>query len=196
MELKGQYEISATRKKVWEALNDPKVLQGAIPGIETLEKKSETEFGALLTAKVGPVKAKFKGVVTLSELNPPSSYKISGEGQGGVAGFARGACQVFLDEDNGITCLRYEADVQVGGKLAQIGSRMISGVAIKMADEFFSAFGGLVEEASELGDSTVTETSNNDQQDVFAVEDRKAIQPLVWISGLVVIAGVLVWYFS
>ena len=108
--------------------------------IETLEKKSATEFAATVTAKVGPVKAKFAGQVTLSDLDRPRGYRITGEGQGGVAGFAKGTCLVTLAGSEGKTELSYEAEAQVGGKLAQIGSRMVAGVARKMADEFFGAF--------------------------------------------------------
>jgi carbon monoxide dehydrogenase subunit G len=124
-----------------QALNDPEVLKLCIPGCEELDKTSDTGFAAKVRAKVGPVSARFAGAVTLSELNPPESYTISGEGKGGAAGFAKGGAKVHLAEDGGATTLSYEVDAQVGGKLAQIGSRLISGTAKKMADDFFGTDG-------------------------------------------------------
>jgi hypothetical protein len=140
MELTGEYRIPASRERVWEALNDPDVLKASIPGCETLERTGEDGYAATVTAKVGPVKAKFKGAVTLSDLDPPNSYTISGEGKGGAAGFARGSARVTLAEDGGETVLAYVVDANVGGKLAQIGSRLIDGAAKKLADEFFTKF--------------------------------------------------------
>ena len=135
MEITGEYRIAAPRALVWKALNDPAVLRAAIPGIESFDKKSDTEFIATVVVKIGPVKARFKGSVTLSELDPPHGYQIKGEGQGGVAGFARGTCEVKLYEESGETLLRYHANAQVGGKLAQVGSRMISGVVKKLGEK-------------------------------------------------------------
>lgn len=140
MEMTGEYRIPAPREDVWAALNDPEVLKDCIPGCETLDKVSDTEMTATVTAKVGPVKAKFKGNVVLSDLNPPESYTISGEGSGGVAGFAKGGAEVRLAEEGSETILSYTAKAQVGGKLAQIGSRLIDSTAKKMADDFFGAF--------------------------------------------------------
>ena len=140
MDLSGEYRIKAPREKVWEALNAADVLRRAIPGCEKLERISDTELNGTVKAKVGPVKATFSGKVTLSELNPPHSYVISGEGTGGVAGFAKGGAKVTLEEDGEETVLRYVAKATVGGKLAQIGSRLIVGVSRKMADQFFTAF--------------------------------------------------------
>jgi carbon monoxide dehydrogenase subunit G len=144
MEMTGEYRIAAPRQTVWEALNDPEVLRASIPGCEELVKKSDTELEAKVTAKVGPVKARFGGNVTLGNLNPPESYTISGQGSGGAAGFAKGGADVRLIEDGADTILRYEAKADVGGKLAQIGSRLIQGTAKKMADEFFGTFSRLV----------------------------------------------------
>lgn len=141
MDMTGEYRIPAPRQTVWEALNDPDILKASIPGCDELTKKSPTELEAKVTAKVGPVKAKFGGNVTLSDLNPPESYVISGQGSGGAAGFAKGGANVHLSEDGpGTTILRYEAKADVGGKLAQIGSRLIDGTAKKLADQFFTAF--------------------------------------------------------
>jgi carbon monoxide dehydrogenase subunit G len=140
MDMTGQYRIPAPREQVWAALNDPAMLKASLPGCETLEKLSDREFAATVIAKVGPVKAKFNGNVTLSNLNPPESYTISGEGKGGAAGFAKGGADVRLTEDGDITVLTYTAKADVGGKLAQLGSRLIDGTAKKLADEFFDNF--------------------------------------------------------
>ncbi len=146
MDMTGEYRIPAPRQRVWEALNDPEILRQAIPGCEQLDKVSEQEMTARVKAKVGPVSATFSGRVTLGDLNPPESYTISGEGSGGVAGFAKGGARVNLAEDGADTVLRYEAKADVGGKLAQIGSRLVQGTARKMADDFFSRFSRIVGE--------------------------------------------------
>ncbi len=142
MHMTGEYRIEAPRETVWAALIDPEVLKRCIPGCEELEQTSEREFTAKVKAKVGPVSARFVGAVSLSDLNPPESYRISGEGKSGAAGFAKGAAMVTLAEDGGATMLVYEIEAQVGGKLAQIGQRLIAGTTKKMADDFF---GRLVE---------------------------------------------------
>ncbi|MBM3621351.1 MAG: carbon monoxide dehydrogenase subunit G [Alphaproteobacteria bacterium] len=144
MDFSGEYRIPAPRQKVWEALNDPAILQQAIPGCESLEKTSDTELKAQVRMRVGPVSAKFGGKVTLSDFDPPNSYRISGEGQGGAAGFAKGGAVVKLADDGGGTVLTYTADAQVGGKIAQVGARLIEGTAKKLADEFFGKFAELV----------------------------------------------------
>ena len=141
MDMTGEYRIPAPREKVWAALSDPETLKRSLPGCESLEKVSETEFVATVVAKVGPVKAKFNGNVGLTNLNPPESYTIAGEGKGGAAGFAKGSADVRLTEtDANATVLVYTARADVGGKLAQLGSRLIDGTAKKMADEFFENF--------------------------------------------------------
>jgi len=144
MDFSGEYRIPASREKVWEALNDPAVLQQCIPGCETLEKSGDNELKANVRMKIGPVSAKFGGKVTLSDMDPPNGYRISGEGQGGAAGFAKGGAVVKLTEADGATVLNYTADAQVGGKIAQIGARLIDGTAKKLADEFFSKFSEVV----------------------------------------------------
>jgi uncharacterized protein len=147
MDMSGEYRIPAPRDRVWAALNDPEVLRQAIPGCEELIKHSDTELEAKVTAKVGPVKAKFTGNVRLENINAPESYSIVGEGKGGAAGFAKGGADVHLKEDGSDTILTYNAKAEVGGKLAQIGSRLIQGTAKKMADEFFSKFSQIVTDA-------------------------------------------------
>lgn len=145
MDITGEYTIPAPRQQVWEALNDPEVLKAALPGCEEMEKVSDTEFAAKITAKIGAVRAKLKGKVELSEIDPPHSYVITGSGQGGVAGFAKGGAKVTLDDaPGGGTILRYEAKADLGGKLAAVGSRVIQGVAKKMADDFFGKFSRIV----------------------------------------------------
>jgi carbon monoxide dehydrogenase subunit G len=144
MQMTGQYRIEAPRQSVWEALNDVDVLRACIPGVEEIEKTSDTSFSAKVKAKVGPVSARFAGDVTLSDLDPPNGYTIRGEGKGGAAGFAKGGAKVRLTDDGDATLLSYDVDAQVGGKLAQIGSRLIDGTAKKMADDFFSRFAAQV----------------------------------------------------
>ena len=144
MEIKGEYRIAASREKVFAALNDVAILQACIPGCESLEKTSDTEMKAKVRMRIGPVSASFTGKVTLSDLDPPNGYKISGEGQGGAAGFAKGGAVVTLREDGADTILNYNVDAQVGGKIAQVGARLIDGTARKLADEFFSKFTAMV----------------------------------------------------
>jgi carbon monoxide dehydrogenase subunit G len=140
MTMAGEQLLPAPREKVWAALNDVEVLKQCIPGCESLEKLSDTEFQAIATNKIGPVKARFKGKVRLTDLDPPNGYKISGEGDGGIAGFAKGGATVTLTEKDGGTLLSYTVEAQIGGKLAQLGQRLINGVAKKLADDFFAKF--------------------------------------------------------
>lgn len=140
MEIKGAYKIAASREKVWASLNDPEILKKCLPGCEKLDKESDTAFTATIKAKVGPVSARFSGAVTLEDLDPPNGYRIVGEGKGGVAGFAKGGAKVSLRDDGGATVLEYDAEAKVGGKLAQIGSRLVLGTARKLADDFFKKF--------------------------------------------------------
>ena len=140
MTMNGEVQLAAPREAVWEKLNDPAVLKVCIPGCQSLEKTSDNEMQAVAKVKVGPVSATFKGKVTLSDIDPPNGYRISGEGQGGIAGFAKGGARVALTTADAGTKLSYDVEAQVGGKIAQLGSRMIDGVAKKMADQFFSNF--------------------------------------------------------
>ncbi len=140
MEMRGEHRIPASRQAVWEALNSPDVLKQCIPGCEALEKLSDTEMKATVAVSVGPVKARFHGKVELTDIKAPASYSIVGEGQGGVAGFGKGGADVQLAEENGETVLTYQAKAQVGGKLAQLGSRLIDSTAKKLADQFFTKF--------------------------------------------------------
>ncbi|WP_366555897.1 SRPBCC family protein [Aquibaculum sediminis] len=141
MEMSGEQRIPAPRQVVWDALNDPEVLKASIPGCESLEQNEAGDaFDAKVRAKVGPVSARFAGSVNLTDINPPESYTISGEGKGGAAGFAKGGANVKLTEEGSETLLSYDVNAKVGGKLAQLGSRLIDGTARKMADDFFARF--------------------------------------------------------
>jgi carbon monoxide dehydrogenase subunit G len=145
--IEGEERISAPVQKVWEALNDPEVLKICIPGCQSLEKKSDTDLAATVVLKIGPIKAKFLGAVKLKNLKPPHSYTIEGEGQGGIAGFAKGGADVTLTEESaGVTVLNYAAKADVGGKIAQLGSRLITSTSKKLAGEFFSTFNAKVSE--------------------------------------------------
>jgi carbon monoxide dehydrogenase subunit G len=145
MTMTGEVQLPASRQVVWEKLNDTEVLKACIPGCEELTKDSDTEFRAVAVSKIGPVKARFKGKVHLTDLDPPNGYKISGEGDGGVAGFAKGGATVSLTDKDGGTLLTYNVEAQIGGKLAQLGQRLVNGAAKKVADDFFRNFAGAVE---------------------------------------------------
>lgn len=147
MDISGDYEIPASRETVWAMLNDPEILRQCIPGCETIEMTGEDSFTAKVTLKIGPVKAKFSGDVVLSDKVHPQSYRIGGEGKGGVAGFAKGAADVHLEEvDANTTRLEYKVDAQIGGKIAQLGSRLIDSTTKKLSDKFFDNFTQLVSE--------------------------------------------------
>ncbi len=149
MQMNDSQRIPASREKVWAALNDPDILRQCIPGCQNLEMTSPTEMMAKVVIKVGPVKATFGGKVTLSDLDPPNGYKITGEGSGGVAGFAKGGAAIRLESaGEGETILHYEVDSQIGGKLAQLGGRLIDSTAKKLAGEFFTKFGAVVSEGA------------------------------------------------
>ena len=148
MTMTGEVQLPAPRQVVWEKLNDPAVLKSCIPGCEELDKSGDNEFQAAAKMKVGPVSARFKGRVTLSDFDPPNSYKITGEGEGGVAGFAKGGATVNLQDKDGGTLLVYNVEAQIGGKLAQLGQRLINGSAKKLADEFFANFAEAVKDGN------------------------------------------------
>jgi hypothetical protein len=186
MKLTGEYAIPATRQTVWEALNDPAVLQASIPGCNSLEATAENEFTAQVVARVGPVKAKFKGKVTLSDLTPPESYRITGEGQGGAAGFAKGGALVTLTADGDNTVLSYEVDATVGGKLAQIGQRLIDAAAKKMADDFFTTF--IVQILEPAGPAVSTPANDNAADPAPADPDRGARAGMILLAAVFVLA--------
>jgi uncharacterized protein len=136
----GEIDLPAPQQAVWEKLNDPEVLKACIPGCESIEKLSDTELQAVAKIKIGPVSATFRGKVELSDINPPHGYTISGEGQGGIAGFAKGGAKVHLSPIETGTRMTYAVEAQVGGKIAQLGARLIDGVAKRLADQFFERF--------------------------------------------------------
>jgi len=144
MTMSGEQLLPASRETVWGKLNDPEVLKVCIPGCETLDLLGANEFQVVATNKIGPVKARFKGKVRLTDLDPPNGYRISGEGDGGIAGFAKGGATVKLAEKDGGTLLTYNVEAQIGGKLAQLGQRLINGAAKKLADDFFAKFAAAV----------------------------------------------------
>ena len=202
MDLTGEERIPAAKAQVWEALNDAEILKQSISGCESVERTSDTEFTAQVTAKVGPVKAKFKGNVTLSDINPPHSYTISGQGSGGAAGFGKGEAKVALEEDGeGATILRYSAHASVGGKLAQIGSRIVDGVANKMAADFFANFNAIVTEkfgavvAEEGIPETVREEMEAEAMPALA-EKAGSMNPMVIGTVAVAVLIAILYYFS
>jgi uncharacterized protein len=140
----GEQRIAASRRRVWEALNDPDILRQCIPGCQSLEKEADERLKATVAIKVGPISARFNGTVTLSDLDPPNAYMIAGEGQGGAAGFVKGNAKVRLSDDAGSTLLSYEVDAQVGGRLAQLGGAIIDATAKQLAGSFFKKFGEIV----------------------------------------------------
>lgn len=203
MEMNGEYRIPASREAVWAALNDAEVLAATIPGAESVEKTSDTSFAAVAKTKVGPVSARFKGNVTLSNIDAPNGYTLTGEGNGGAAGFAKGSADIKLTDDNGVTVLTYTVNAQIGGKLAQIGQRFIDSTASKLAEEFFGNF------SKALGGSKVeTLEQFEEQADAFGKSpDHDAIAPTgvprvpnddigqgysPWIWGTALIIGVVI----
>ena len=185
MQMSGEYRIPATRQAVWDALNDPEILKQCIPGCEELVRNGENGFDAKVVAKVGPVRAKFGGTVELSDIDPPNGYTISGQGQGGAAGFAKGGATVKLVDDGGETVLSYTVDASVGGKLAQIGSRLIDATAKKMADDFFSRFAETVAGPVAVGEGAPP-----------AAGEAKRLPAYLWVGGIVAIVIILLLVFA
>jgi carbon monoxide dehydrogenase subunit G len=208
MEITGEYRIPATREAVWKGLNDPEILRQSIPGCEILDKVSDFQFSGTVTAKVGPVKAKFRGGVTLSDLNPPKGYVLSGEGKGAAAGFAKGSAKVDLEEDGDATILQYSVDAQVGGKLAQVGSRLIEGTVKKLSAEFFQNFSNILASQCDPVDGPApnsTSSGSSEEAVSFAPQltemqtprDTSGSIPLaIWAVGVIVIVSVILWIFA
>jgi carbon monoxide dehydrogenase subunit G len=185
MDLTDEYAIAAPRQAVWAALNDAKVLRACIPGCEELIKHSDTAFEAKVRAKVGPVNARFVGQVRLTDLDPPNAYKIAGEGTSGAAGFAKGGATVSLEDKDGGTLLRYAVHATVGGKLAQVGSRLVDATARKMADQFFSRFAEHLQAVPEAAAEVAA-----------APAPAAGLRPWIWIAGLVAIVAILLLTFA
>jgi len=177
MEMTGEQLIPVPQAEVWRGLNDPEVLKACIAGCESIEKVSDNEYKVVIVAAVGPVKAKFSGKLVLADLNPPTSYSLSFEGSGGAAGFGKGGAQVSLKTEGAATRLTYSAKASVGGKLAQVGSRLIDGVARKMADDFFAAFNEkLAGPAAKPADAAAS------------AGGKRKIHPAWWVAGIVLVA--------
>jgi carbon monoxide dehydrogenase subunit G len=183
MEMTGEQIIPAAQAEVWRGLNDPQVLKACISGCESIEKLSEHEYLVLTTVAIGPVKAKFKGKLRLSDLDPPNAYSLSFDGQGGAAGFGKGTAKVSLAAQGTGTRLAYAVKAQVGGKLAQLGSRLIDGVAKKMADDFFAAFNANIAAPAQAAPAAA------------GIEAAPAAAPLWWVVAII-IAMFLLGYLS
>lgn len=189
MEMNVEQPIAASREQVWAALNDTEVLKASIPGCDSLEVTGEDSFKAQITAKVGPVKARFSFDVSLTDIDPPNGYTINGQGQGGAAGFANGSAAVSLREDGANTILAYQAKANVGGKLAQLGARLIDGTAAKLAGEFFTNFCAIVEGESEATDLHAVET---EIPAVTSASTTLGLPTWMWITvALVVFVSVI-----
>jgi len=216
MDFTGRYVIAAPPQKVWDAIYNSDVLKACIPGCEALERTSPTDFVATAKIKIGPVSATFKGKVTLSDMKPPSSVKLTGEGQGGVAGFAKGSADVTLTPEGDGTVLTYVAKATVGGKLAQIGQRLVDGAAKQIADDFFKRFRAVVAPAASLSPDPTTEeimaasaplaaAGVSDEphataEIVAAAPDapmaRSGLSPAIWVAGLIAVIAVLLLAFG
>lgn len=200
MEFKGRYFIPASADAVWAALNDPDILRRCISGCDRMEKTDPTHFSAAATLKIGPVKATFKANIALADLEPPRRCTLKGEGQGGVAGFARGEAEVVLTPDAGGTVLTYAAQAMIGGKLAQIGQRLIDGAAKQIADDFFTRFAEAVGSSiAQPAQIAAVETSPNDLAREAVPEpesERRGLAPEVWVVGLIAIIAILLLAFG
>ena len=205
MEFTGTYSIPASRAAVWDALNDPEILQACIPGCEAMAQQGDNQFEATVFAKVGPVQARFKGTVTLENLEPPIGYELKFDGSGGVAGFAKGDARINLTSEGDHTVMTYQANAKIGGKLAQIGQRLVDSSAKKMADDFFTEFsrlaafgfdpkaekeaGKVAEQTAETEAPSPTETGA-DQLSPSEPESDQAKS--VYVIGAIVLAALMV----
>jgi len=210
MEFTGRYLIPADPQAVWTALNDPAVLKACVPGCQSLERTDDTHFAAVATLKIGPVKATFKANIALSDMDPPHRCLLKGEGQGGVAGFARGEAEVLLTAEGNETALSYTAKASVGGKLAQIGQRLIDGAARQIADDFFSRFAAaltpippetelaaLIGASPELAEGL--EMAARTATGAAAQETsarREGAAPEIWVVGLIAVIVILLVLFG
>lgn len=195
MQMKGEQRIAATRQRVWEALNDPEILRQCVPGCQSLEKEAEDRFKAIVEIKIGPIGARFNGGVQLSELDPPSGYTITGEGQAGTVGFAKGGAKVRLTDDGGATLLSYDVESQVGGRLAQLGGPIIDATAKRLAAQFFKKFSAIVE-GTDSAPAVVSTAAVQPSASPGTASPRTASPappsphgvPIAWILALVVAA--------
>ena len=197
MELTGQQRIAAPIDKTWVALNDPGILKECITGCESLDRVSDNEYTVAMAVRIGPVNAKFKGKLALDNLDPPRGYTINFEGQGGVAGFGKGSADVKLTPDGGATVLDYTARAQVGGKIAQIGSRLVDMAAQKMADDFFAAFNARVAPPHGIDDAASQIAGAKGVDAGGRAGDKPSggsgVPKWVWIAGAIVIVAIVIW---
>ena len=191
MKLSGSYQINLSKEKVWEALNDPEILKQAIPGCEEFKKNSETEFTATATNKIGPFNASFTGDIELTDIDPPNSYKITGSGNSPV-GFASGEATVKLEGNEGGTNLIYEVEANVGGKIAQVGSRLIDMTAKKMADIFFGKFSELISIDDSLSSEKISEKKIDQTNET---KPKKQNQKILIYAGVAAILAILIYSF-
>jgi carbon monoxide dehydrogenase subunit G len=203
MEMSGERLIGATKDKVWTALNDPDVLRQCIPGCESVEKLSDTELKAVAAVKLGPIVARFTGKVLLSDLDPPNGYTISGEGQGGVAGFAKGGASVKLTDEIGGTKLAYQVNAQIGGKMAQLGARLIDSTSKQMAEAFFTKFSAVVAPAPDPVDIALPAAPQNqelrEQKKKNSSNSHFSIHPMGGIIAatiFIIAAGLIFFKFA
>jgi len=201
MEFKGSYIISATAQRVWDGITDPAILKACIPGCEQLDKTSPTDFLATAKLKIGPVSATFKGKVALTDLDPPHHLRLSGEGQGGVAGFAKGGAEVVLTPQGDKTVLTYTATAQVGGKLAQIGQRLIDGAAKQIADDFFKRFAAALAPVPVLAPDPTTAEAQAMEAGAHGTATlpptpRGGLSPSIWVGGLIAVIAILLLVFA
>lgn len=196
MQLTGQTHINAQQQAVWDALNDPAILSQCIDGCQKLERIGDNRFEGAVVAKVGPVKATFQGIVTLTELDPPNTYVLLGEGKGGIAGFVKGGGRVALTPaDNGVN-LTYTADAAVGGKLAQLGARLIEATARDYAQKFFTRFKALVEAGGTASDETIITPLLQPQPQPRTDPAGKGLPVWVWGGGLILLCAALIVFLS
>ncbi len=201
MEFTGRYLVPAPIETTWAALNDPEILKACIPGCQEMNKTDATHFEAAATLKIGPVKATFKAKIEMADMDPPRRCTLKGEGQGGVAGFARGEAEVTLTPEGGGTALTYTAKAAIGGKLAQIGQRLIDGAAKQIADDFFKRFSAAVgampaEAGVATAEQGVEEFSSAPAIVPSSDVKREGLAPEIWVVGLIGVIVILLLLFG
>lgn len=199
MEFSGRYLLPAPPRIVWEALNDPEILKACIPGCQSLTRADDNRFDAVATLRIGPVKANFKAVIRQSELDPPWRCVLKGEGQGGVAGFARGEAEVTLTQESESTALSYVARANIGGKLAQVGQRLIDSAAKQIADDFFARFAARIAATALVHDGEQTPAVSAPSVELPPIPQharREGLAPEIWVIGLIGVIVILLVLFG
>ncbi|MDE0001736.1 MAG: carbon monoxide dehydrogenase subunit G [Rhodospirillaceae bacterium] len=184
--MRGEYQIAAGREAVWAALNDPSILQACLEGCESFDKISDTDFKAKMTTKVGPIRTKFACTIQLSDLDPPNAYTLSGKGDGGASGFAKGTVKVSLTESDGATVLGYTVDASLRGKIGQMGARVVDNVARSMADKFFGKLSARVEDepaGGASGTESAAETEPSTEKKGFSLVHIILIAAVIALAG-------------